>query len=186
MPLFIVQCTSGKEPWARIMLNCLGYPHSFVPTKKVDARSRKKGKPKSAKRYRWEPVVPGWVIVEAATINCEKVASLGHKSWMKVLVVEKNDDQGNTFIAPYQIPQSQALKMKELPMTLERIKDELDEREAEERAAKRPVVGQLATVLSGPLAGSQINVDAIEGGKARADTPVGRMELDLDNLERVA
>lgn len=183
MTWHILSVTGGKELAACAALARYGYTETWYPTRVIDARPRAKvaRSMPGTKRRRTVAHVPGYVFLFLRP---------GQPLWCHVI----NGHEGGVFMrvlspggVPYEVRDADMARMKQVPDRIRQLVEEVRERERQEAEAKRPRVGQIATVTEpGAFAGWRGTVLEITASGIRLDCDLGRITVPHDGAERVA
>lgn len=171
----IIEVTSTYESAACAILDWLGYPETFYPQRKVVNRPRRRAT-RPGPRYRYRAWVPGYVFLCAEHVACHIINGQHGRVHMRVL------SPGGV---PYRLTDEDMARMADVPQRVQALVDEARAREAAERAARRPVEGEPARIISGPFAGATGVVEAISGGVVQVLVGAVPVRAEIDRAERI-
>jgi transcription antitermination factor NusG len=178
MHWYIIEVTSTKEAAACAILRRLGYRETFYPQRKVDARPRGKAKRAASRAPRWayRAWVPGYVFLCADRIETHRITGSHGRVHMRVLCPGGE---------PYRVTDEDMARMKDVPKRVRALIDAVRRREREEWERRRPQVGALAKLVSGPLSGSEGVVREITGDQVRLEVGPLVVTAQATDAERV-
>lgn len=173
----IVQVTSGREEAAGAILDRLGYPGAWYPTRKVQATSRLRQKrATTAPRYVQRAWVPGYLFLPTTTPEHHVINGTHGRLWMRLIT------PGGEV---YRVQDRDMARMQDVPKRVQELVDEARRKEQEAWQAVCPEVGKRAKLVSGPFMGAQGVVISITDGEVVLDCGVP-IRAPLENAQKVA
>jgi transcription antitermination factor NusG len=125
------------------------------------------------------PYIPGYIFVPHK-VEIHRVKSHPEaRLWMAALVINGK---------AVTISDDDMCKMRDIPDTLKARLEQIEEQIRKEREAKRPVLGGLATIVDGVMAGQRGTVIGLQRGEVKIDTGgiLGHVMAPVEIVERVA